>query len=83
MSLDNDSDAAPDCVDTDDDNDGVEDEADAFPLDPNEASDTDGDGTGNNTDTDDDGDGFTDEDEVARQIPWIQLSHRKTRMAME
>ena len=46
-----------DNADTDDDNDGVSDSADAFPLDATESADTDSDGTGNNTDTDDDGDG--------------------------
>ena len=40
----------PDCVDTDDDNDGVEDTSDAFPLDPAEWTDTDADGIGNNAD---------------------------------
>ena len=35
----------------DDDNDGVPDAQDAFPLDPAESVDTDGDGTGNNADT--------------------------------
>ena len=33
-----------DSVDVDDDNDGVQDAADAFPLDPNESLDTDSDG---------------------------------------
>ena len=35
------------------DGDGVPDEEDAFPNDPNESVDTDGDGIGNNADTDD------------------------------
>ena len=35
-------------ADPDDDNDGVEDGADAFPLDVGESVDTDGDGIGNN-----------------------------------
>jgi PAS domain S-box-containing protein len=43
-------DGVPDCVDTDDDNDGVLDVDDAFPFDPTESVDTDGDGTGNNAD---------------------------------
>ena len=47
-------------VDVDQDNDGVADELDAFPLDPNESVDTDNDGVGNNADTDDDGDGVAD-----------------------
>ena len=55
-------------ADTDDDNDGVSDASDAFPLDPEESADSDGDGIGNNADafpydanewidTDDDGTG--------------------------
>ena len=58
--LDTDGDGTPDTQDTDDDNDGVLDTSDAFPLDNSETVDTDGDGTGNNTDTDDDGDGVLD-----------------------
>ena len=45
--------------DLDDDNDGVIDINDAFPLDPTEDTDTDGDGVGDNADDDADGDGFT------------------------
>ena len=37
-------------LDTDDDNDGVNDDADAFPNDPTDATDTDGDGIGDNKD---------------------------------
>ena len=59
-SFDSDGDLVPDRTDTDDDNDGVLDTADAFPLDSSESIDTDIDGTGNNADTDDDGDGVTD-----------------------
>jgi len=44
----------------DTDGDGVPDQDDAFPADPDETVDTDADGIGNNADTDDDGDGFTD-----------------------
>jgi len=51
--------------DADDDNDGVEDINDAFPLDPFEQLDTDGDGIGNNRDTDDDGDGILDQNDNA------------------
>ncbi|MDB2383669.1 thrombospondin type 3 repeat-containing protein, partial [Porticoccaceae bacterium] len=47
-------------ADTDDDNDGVPDTSDAFPLDVSESVDTDGDGIGNNADTDDDNDGVPD-----------------------
>ena len=64
MSLDSDGDTIPNCVDTDDDNDGVLDTNDAFPLDPAEWTDTDADGIGNNADNDDDNDGFTDLDEL-------------------
>jgi hypothetical protein len=46
---------------TDTDGDGVPDDEDAFPEDPNEQVDTDGDGTGDNADTDDDNDGLADE----------------------
>jgi hypothetical protein len=52
--LDTDGDGTPDATDTDDDNDGLSDTTDKFPLD------TDNDGTPNATDTDDDGDGILD-----------------------
>jgi uncharacterized repeat protein (TIGR02543 family) len=52
----------PTLLDTD--GDGVNDKADAFPLDPAETLDTDKDGIGDNEDLDDDGDGYSDEDEV-------------------
>ncbi|NEX15115.1 MAG: hypothetical protein C1943_00390 [Halochromatium sp.] len=55
-----DFDGIPDFIDPDDDNDGVSDEEDLFPLDPNEWIDTDGDGIGNNADRDDDNDGVRD-----------------------
>lgn len=63
--VDTDMDGAGNACDGDDDNDGVADGQDAFPLDPNESVDTDGDGTGNNADTDDDNDGQSDADEIA------------------
>ena len=44
----------------DSDEDGVDDDDDAFPSDPSEWADTDGDGVGDNTDTDDDDDGWAD-----------------------
>ena len=50
--------------DADDDNDGVPDADDAFPIDPAESADTDGDGIGDNADTDDDGDGVADTDDA-------------------
>ena len=49
---------------TDSDNDGIPDDQDAFPADPNEWEDTDNDGIGNNADPDDDEDGFSDQDEI-------------------
>jgi len=58
--VDTDGDGTPDVMDPDDDNDGVNDDEDAFPLDPTEWVDTDGDGIGNNADTDDDDDGVLD-----------------------
>ena len=57
---DTDGDVVGDIADVDDDNDGVDDDFDAFPLDPTETRDTDGDGLGDNTDSDDDGDGVAD-----------------------
>ena len=55
-----DVDGSPNSIDPDDDNDGVRDDVDAFPLDYSEQLDTDGDGIGNNTDKDDDNDGVED-----------------------
>jgi hypothetical protein len=54
--VDTNGDGEYDCVDTDDDGDGVIDSLDAFPLDAGETVDTDGDGQGNNADADDDND---------------------------
>jgi hypothetical protein len=48
----------------DTDGDGVVDELDAFPSDPDEWGDADGDGTGNNADLDDDNDGMPDSWEI-------------------
>ena len=61
--INSDDDQLGDACDEDDDNDGVIDSEDAFPLDGSEAVDTDGDGVGNNTDNDDDGDGISDSDD--------------------
>jgi hypothetical protein len=58
--LDFDNDGIPDSSDPDDDNDGVLDLDDAFPLNPNEHRDHDGDGIGDNADPDDDNDGTPD-----------------------
>lgn len=55
-------------VGVDSDGDGVPDEEDAFPNDPNESVDTDGDGTGNNADTDDDGDTIPDDYELLNAL---------------
>lgn len=62
--IDTDGDGVPDAEDTDDDNDGVLDVNDAFPLDPTESVDTDGDGIGDNADLDDDNDGVNDSEDV-------------------
>ena len=47
-------------LDSDDDNDGVADAEDAFPLDPGETADNDHDGIGDNADPDDDNEGTPD-----------------------
>ena len=67
---DTDGDGEPDAFDVDDDNDGVADDQDAFPLDPNESVDTDGDGIGNNADSDDDNDGVADVDDGCPTDPF-------------
>lgn len=58
---DSDRDGVANITDTDDDNDGVSDQEDLFPLNGNEWQDTDGDGKGDNEDPDDDNDGVPDE----------------------
>ena len=58
--VDFDQDGVPDAIDPDDDNDGVVDGLDAFPLDSTESLDTDNDRIGNNADPDDDNDGLID-----------------------
>jgi hypothetical protein len=62
--IDTDGDGNTDNVDPDDDNDGVLDGDDAFPLNPLETIDTDGDGLGNEVDPDDDNDGVYDGDDL-------------------
>jgi hypothetical protein len=57
---DSDGDGTANRLDSDDDNDGVVDDNDVFPLDPSEQLDSDGDGIGNNADNDDDNDGVLD-----------------------
>ncbi|KGJ92175.1 leucine-rich repeat domain-containing protein [Thalassotalea sp. ND16A] len=63
--VDTDRDELPDTIDPDQDNDGVANEDDAFPLDDSEWSDLDGDGIGDNTDTDRDGDGVDNDVDLA------------------
>jgi len=58
---DTDRDGIENLIDNDDDNDGVIDTEDDFPLNKQEQYDTDGDGEGNNSDNDDDNDGVPDE----------------------
>jgi len=59
-----DGDGIPNDSDSDDDNDGVDDVDDAFPLDSSESADADGDGVGDNADSDDDNDGYSDTTEA-------------------
>jgi hypothetical protein len=63
--VDTDFDNIPDSLDPDQDNDGVANEDDDFPLDATQWSDLDGDGTGDNADTDRDGDGVNNDIDVA------------------
>ena len=56
-----DEDGVGDLTDLDDDNDGINDSDDAFPIDATESLDTDSDGVGNNADRDDDNDGVLDD----------------------
>ena len=60
VDIDTDHDGIGNRLDPDDDNDGVPDSIDAFPLDPKESKDTDHDGIGDNADPDDDNDGVPD-----------------------
>ena len=59
-----DGDLVPDDIDTDDDNDGVDDRYDFDPLDPNVSVDSDGDNIPDSIDTDDDNDGFEDSEDL-------------------
>jgi len=63
VSADFDGDGLADDTDPDDDNDGVRDLFDDFPLNANEIVDTDGDGIGDNQDRDDDNDSILDVDD--------------------
>jgi hypothetical protein len=58
-----DGDGLCDVVDSDDDNDGTDDDSDAFDFDNTEDTDTDGDTIGDNADPDDDNDGVIDIDD--------------------
>ena len=60
-----DGDEFGDECDFDDDNDGIFDTEDRFPLDGDEWSDIDKDGTGDNADLDDDGDSWEDSEEIS------------------
>jgi aureolysin len=71
ISEDTDADDILDYIDNDDDNDGVNDALDTFPLDPSETIDTDADGVGNNADIDDDNDGVLDANDA---YPLISLN---------
>jgi hypothetical protein len=73
-----DGDGIPNYLDADDDNDGVSDETDVFPFDPNEWADSDGDGVGDNGDAfpndpneteDSDGDGVGDNGDAFPEDP--------------
>ena len=55
-----DGDLVCDAMDADDDNDGYDDDVDAFPQNASEVNDNDLDGIGDNADTDDDNDGVAD-----------------------
>jgi len=74
VARDYDLDGIPDSVDTDDDNDGVLDINDVFPLNAAESVDTDGDGIGNNADRDDDNDGILDTVEVLHGLNPLNAS---------
>lgn len=62
--IDTDADNVPNRIDLDDDNDGVLDANDQFPLDPTRSKDTDGDGIDDKVDTDIDNDGLTNAEEA-------------------
>lgn len=68
---DTDGDGVGDVCDSDRDGDGVHNDEDDFPGDPNEYLDLDGDGVGHNTDKDNDGDGFPDKDD---NCPYVSNS---------
>jgi len=59
-----DNDGIPNVQDPDDDNDGYNDDVDAFPYNSKEWLDSDGDGLGDNADSDDDNDGYLDTEDA-------------------
>ncbi|MGM0576782.1 MAG: MopE-related protein [Myxococcota bacterium] len=70
---DTDGDGKANCVDEDDDNDGIPDGEDNCPLDANEdQKDTDGDNKGDACDSDDDNDGVPDDEDCAPLDPTIK-----------
>lgn len=69
VKADADRDQIADEEDLDDDNDGIEDLEDAFPLNPTESADNDEDGIGDNEDLDDDNDGVPDSDDALPNNP--------------
>lgn len=71
--FDADLDGVADILDADDDNDGVPDTLDVYPLDPLESANHDGDLLGDNADLDDDNDGVADADDEAPLNPAIGL----------
>ena len=69
-SVDFDFDGVEGALDPDDDNDGVADANDTFPLDPAESADHDHDGIGDNADSDDDNDGAPDTNDAFPLDPY-------------
>ncbi|UCG68387.1 MAG: Ig-like domain-containing protein [Thermoplasmata archaeon] len=80
--IDTDCDDIFDHLDEDDDNDGVPDSDDDFPLDSSESVDTDGDGIGNNADVDDDNDGYNDDNDAHPLDPNLWKSTKKTQASI-
>ena len=68
-----DKDGQPNNLDLDDDNDGVPDLQDAFPLEPEEWKDSDKDLIGDNLDADDNGDGVADDENKNGTPDWEEL----------
>ncbi|HLB74283.1 MAG TPA: molybdopterin-binding protein, partial [Sedimentisphaerales bacterium] len=68
-----DNDGRSNHLDLDDDNDGVPDLHDAFPLEPEESKDADKDLIGDNLDADDNGDGLADDENKNAEPDWEEL----------